>query len=74
MSKNRFLVALGLLLTMAACLAWAGTTANAAAKDDSNAKVAFDACGGLQGCVEIRPLRGLPTHSEAPAVEERISG
>lgn len=32
------------------------------------------ACGGLQECVEIRPLRGLPTHNEAPAVEERISG
>lgn len=32
------------------------------------------ACGGLQGCVEIRPLRGLPTHNEAPVAEERYSG
>ncbi len=32
------------------------------------------ACGGLQGCVEIRPLPGLPSASNVPAADEQYAG
>lgn len=32
------------------------------------------ACGGLQGCVEIRPLRGLSAREQAAMAEQQYSG
>jgi hypothetical protein len=30
-------------------------------------------CGGMQGCVEIRPIQGLPSRNEAEVAQEPIS-
>lgn len=31
------------------------------------------ACGGLQGCVEVRPLPGLPARDEPAVAEQQVS-
>ncbi len=32
------------------------------------------ACGGLDGCIEIRPLPGLPARDETAVTEQQVSG
>jgi hypothetical protein len=32
------------------------------------------ACGGLQGCVEIRPLPGLPSDNRVPSTDKQHAG